>query len=141
MKTLSLERRKIEFHRHNFHYLTIFRRGSVIVNFLDLFKTKQTERRTDFEGFVQVGLAVDVDVADALGVTEHGDVAALLLDGAHQIAGTARDHQIDVLVHGQQVADLVSRRYLRHKPEITIGYVDSFQFLVQNQNTLPKKQG
>lgn len=55
-----------------------------------------------------VGLAVDVHVAHALGVTQHRNVFALLLDGADELAGAAGDHQVDVLVHGQQVADLLA---------------------------------
>ena len=39
----------------------------------------------DLEGLVRVGALVDVDVADAFCVTEHGDHLALLLDGAHQL--------------------------------------------------------
>lgn len=42
----------------------------------------------DLQGLVEVGVLVDVHVADALRVAQHWDVLALGLDGAHQIAGT-----------------------------------------------------
>ena len=51
----------------------------------------------DLERLLGVGAAVDVDVADALGVAQHGDHLALLLDRAHQVRGAARDDQVDVL--------------------------------------------
>ena len=51
----------------------------------------------DLEGLVSVGGLVDVDVADALGVAEHGDHLTLLLDGAHQVGRAAGNDQVDVL--------------------------------------------
>ena len=51
----------------------------------------------DLEGLVGVGALVDVHVADALGVAQHGVHLALLLDGAHQVGGPAGDDQVDVL--------------------------------------------
>ena len=67
---------------------------------------------TDFQGARKIRLLVDVDVANALGVTQDRDVAALLLDASNQLAGSARDHQVNVLIHREQVADLLSSRHL-----------------------------
>lgn len=69
---------------------------------------------TDLERLAEVGVLVDVDVTDALGVAQHGDVLTTFLDAAHQLAGPAGDDQVDVALHGQQVADLVPRRHLSH---------------------------
>ena len=51
----------------------------------------------DVEGHVEVRGGVDVDVADAFGMAEHGD-ARVGLHVAHQLVGAARDHQIDEIV-------------------------------------------
>ena len=51
----------------------------------------------DLKRLVGVGALVDVHVADALGVAEHGDHLTLLLDGAHQVRRAAGDDQVDVL--------------------------------------------
>jgi len=61
------------------------------------------------QGLLQIRIPVDIDVADALGVAQDGDVQRLLLDAAHQLGGAPRDDQVDVVLHGQQVADLLAR--------------------------------
>lgn len=67
---------------------------------------------TYLESSLRIGFVIDVHVANPFGVAQHRDIAALLLDGAHQLAGTSRYHQVDILVHCQQVAYGFSRRYL-----------------------------
>ncbi len=67
---------------------------------------------TYFQGSNWIGFAVNVNVANAFGVTQHRNVAALLLDRAHQLARSSRNHQVNVLVHRQQVADFFSSRHL-----------------------------
>lgn len=62
----------------------------------------------DFQGLEEVGLFVDVDVANAFSVTEDRNVLRLLLDAAHELGGAARDDEVDVLVHRQQIADFLA---------------------------------
>ena len=70
---------------------------------------------TYFQGFHRVGLVVDVNVTDPFSVSQNGDIAALLLDRADQLARSSRNHQINVLIHRQQVADLFASRNLKKK--------------------------
>lgn len=60
----------------------------------------------------QVRFFVDVHVADAFGVAHHRDVLTLRLDAAHQLAGAARDYQVDVLLHREQVSYFFAGRNL-----------------------------
>jgi hypothetical protein len=69
----------------------------------------------NFQRFIQVSVFVDVDVTDAFSVTHHWDVLTLRLNVADQVAGAARNDQIDVLLHGQQVAYLFAGGHLEEK--------------------------
>lgn len=55
----------------------------------------------DFEGLTQIGLFIDVNVTDALGVTEYRYMLRLFLDGTNEFGATARYNEIDVLLHRQ----------------------------------------
>lgn len=61
---------------------------------------------------LQIGIAIDVDMANALGMTQHGYVQRLLLNVAHQFRGATWYNQINVILHGQQIADLLASRNL-----------------------------
>ena len=66
--------------------------------------TGRTESRqvatplTYFQGLRQVSVIVHINVAYALSVTHDGDVMTLILDGAHQLRGSAWDYQVYVAV-------------------------------------------
>ena len=55
-----------------------------------------------------VARRIEVDVAHAVTVAQHGD-AAVVHDVAHKAVRAARDDEVDVLVHGQHRADLLAR--------------------------------
>ena len=59
----------------------------------------------DVDGHGEVRGGIDVDVADAFGMAEHGD-ARIGLHVADQVVTAARDHQIDEVVELQEFADL-----------------------------------
>ena len=59
----------------------------------------------DVDGHVEVRGGVDVDVADAFGMAEHGD-ARIGLDVADQVVTAARNDQIDEIVELAGVRDL-----------------------------------
>ena len=52
-------------------------------------------------------------MADALAVAQDGDVKAVGLDLLHQLLGAPRDHQVNVLMHVQQVNDVLTTTDLK----------------------------
>ena len=67
---------------------------------------------TDLDDLVDAGLGVDVDVADALAVPEHGDALSGALDVPHQLGGAARDDQVNHLLQTTQVLHILTRAHL-----------------------------
>ena len=61
----------------------------------------------DPHGHVEVGVGVDVDVADAVGVAEDRDVR-VVHDVADELVGAAGDDQVDLLVEGEHVGDVLA---------------------------------
>ncbi len=85
-----------------------------------LFKVSIRIFPTDFQCFLKICILINVDVTYSFGVTKYWDVAALLLYGSDELSRSSRDHQINVLVHCQQVAYLLSCRHLRKREECTL---------------------
>ena len=69
----------------------------------------------DLDGLGGVGGLVNVHMADAFSVTKYGNHLALFLDGTNEVAGSAWDDQINVLVQLKQVADGFTSRNLEFK--------------------------
>ena len=61
----------------------------------------------DADGHVEVGVGVDVDVADAVGVAEDGD-GRVGHDVADEFVGAAGDDQVDLVVEGEHVGDVLA---------------------------------
>ena len=68
---------------------------------------------TNAQSHLWVNVLVDVDVADSLTVAQDGDVKAVGLDLLHQLLGAPRDHQVNVLMHVQQVSDVLTTTDLK----------------------------
>jgi len=61
----------------------------------------------DVDRHVQVRLAIDVDVADPVGVTQDGDIR-IVHDIAHELVGAAWDDQVEVLVEREHLRDVLT---------------------------------
>ena len=67
------------------------------------------------EGHIRIHLPVHIHMTDALAVTQHRYAFALILDAAHQLAGSPRDDQIYVLIQLDQVFYVFSSAHLCSK--------------------------
>ena len=63
---------------------------------------------TDFERHFRRTDVVDVDVADALAVTEYRNGLALALDSLDEAVRATRDDEVDELVHLKQIFDVLA---------------------------------
>lgn len=62
----------------------------------------------------QVSVLVHVHMANTLRMAQHRNVQRLLLDAAHQLGRSTRNDQVNVFVHGQQIADLLAGGHQRN---------------------------
>ena len=62
----------------------------------------------DAHRHIQIGIFVHIDVAHAVAVPQHRDVA-VLHDVAHKGVGAARNDEVDVLVHFEHDGDVLAR--------------------------------
>ena len=60
---------------------------------------------SDSRGLIDVREFIDVNVADAVGMSQHWNLRALL-DHSHHFIGPAGNHEIDQIIHFEQVCDL-----------------------------------
>jgi hypothetical protein len=70
---------------------------------------------TDSHGHFWVTLLVNVDVADAFTVAQDRDLLAVGLNLLHQLLGATRDDQVNVVIHLQQVRDVLTTAHLYTK--------------------------
>ena len=63
---------------------------------------------TNAESHFWADILIDVDVTDSLAVAQDRDVLAVQLDLLHQLLGAPWDHQVNVLMHVQQVRDVLA---------------------------------
>mmetsp|Transcript_10246 Transcript_10246/g.28995 ORF Transcript_10246/g.28995 Transcript_10246/m.28995 type:complete len:278 (-) Transcript_10246:272-1105(-) len=68
----------------------------------------------DLQNLAQVRLLVHVNVADTVGVPEHG-YFRVALNVRHELVRAPWDHQVDQVVHAQEVLDLVPRGHEAHE--------------------------
>ena len=68
---------------------------------------------TNAESHFWADILIDVDVTDSLAVAQDWDVLAVQLDLLHQLLGAPWDHQVNVLMHVQQVRDVLASTDLK----------------------------
>lgn len=67
---------------------------------------------TDVDSFVDAGLAVDVDVTDALAVAQHRDALSRPLNVSDQLGRAPRDDQVDHLVQFAEILHVFACAHL-----------------------------
>lgn len=66
----------------------------------------------DLDGFGRIGSLVDIHMANTFSMAKYGNHLALFLDGTHEIAGSAWNNQVNVLVQLEQITDGLTCRNL-----------------------------
>lgn len=70
---------------------------------------------TDSDNFIGTRISIDVDVADALAVTEHRDALGRPLDVLHQLGRPSGDNQVNHFVQPAQALHLLTSAHLEGK--------------------------